>query len=322
MERHEMKKLAITVIAALLLTGCAPAASEKIEVVRLAAHESFYISDEQIAEFEENSGYKLEVITLGDTGSLTNKLVLTKNAPIADVVYGIDNTFASVALENGIVDGLKQINYGDVCFNYDIGWFEKNNIQPPSSWRDLGDGKYKNLTVISNPNLSSPGMAFLITTQAGFESEAEVFAYWRSLRDNGLKVASSWTDAYFTDFTRYGGTRPIVLSYASSPAAEIKDGKPQTKSLSTECFRQYEYAGLIKGGLNNEGGKAVVEFLLSKSFQEALPWNMFVYPNSDVELPIEFAEFAAPAISVIGEDLDFAANRERWLTDWSDVFDN
>ena len=248
--------------------------------------------------------------------------MLTKDKPIADAVYGIDNTFYSVALDNGIVDGLKQINYGDVCFNYDIGWFEQNNIQPPSSWRDLGKSQFKDLTVISNPKLSSPGMAFLITTHAGFETEAEVFAYWRSLRDNGLKVASSWTDAYFTDFTRYGGTRPIVLSYASSPAAEIKDGKPQSKSLSTECFRQYEYAGLIKGGSNTAGGQAVIEFLLSESFQLALPWNMFVYPNSDVALPTEFEQFAAPAKSVIGEKLDFAANRERWLTDWSDVFDN
>ncbi|MEY4944615.1 MAG: hypothetical protein RL384_559 [Actinomycetota bacterium] len=317
-----MKKLATLAIATLLLTGCTPAGEEKIELVRLATHESFYISDEQITEFEQSTGYQLEVITLGDTGSLTNQLVLTKNAPVADVVYGIDNTFASVAIENNIVEQLKQVNYGDVCFNYDIDWFEKNNIQPPTSWRDLGDSKYKNLVVIPNPNLSSPGMAFLITTHAGFETEAEVFAYWRSLRDNGLKTTSSWTDAYFTDFTRYGGERPIVLSYASSPAAEVKDGKAQSKSLNTECFRQYEYTGLIKGGLNPQGGQAVIDYLLSKSFQESLPWNMFVYPNPGVEIPAEFKEFAPPAESVIGEDLDFAANRERWLTDWSDVFDN
>jgi thiamine transport system substrate-binding protein len=214
------------------------------------------------------------------------------------------------------------VNYGDVCFNYDIGWFEKNGIQPPTSWRDLGKSEYKNLVVIPNPNLSSPGMAFLITTHAGFETEADVFAYWRSLRDNGLKTTASWTDAYFTDFTRYGGTRPIVLSYASSPVAELKDGKPQSKSLSTECFRQYEYTGLVKGAPNTPGGQAVIDYLLSESFQAALPWNMFVYPNSGVDLPAEFQEFGAPAESVIGDNLDFAANRERWLTDWSDVFDN
>jgi thiamine transport system substrate-binding protein len=238
------------------------------------------------------------------------------------VTYGIDNTFASVALENKVVKDLKQINYGDVCFNYDIGWFEQNNIQPPTSWRDLGQSQYKDLVVISNPNLSSPGMAFLITTYAGFETKAEVFAYWRSLRDNGLKTASSWTDAYFTDFSRYGGTRPIVLSYASSPAAEIKDGKPQSKALLKECFRQYEYAGLIEGGANSAGGQALIDFMLTQSFQESLPWNMFVYPNPGVAIPAEFEQFAQPAESVLGEDLDFAANRERWLTDWSDVFDN
>ncbi len=317
-----MKKLVSIAIAALVLTGCTPATEEKIESVRLAVHESFYISDEQIAEFEESTGYQLEVITLGDTGSLTNQLVLTKNAPIADVAYGIDNTFASVAIENDIVEKLEQVNYGDVCFNYDIQWFEKNNIQPPASWRELGNSEYKDLVVVSNPNLSSPGMAFLITTHAGFETEAEVFAYWRSLRDNGLKTTASWTDAYFTEFTRYGGTRPIVLSYASSPVAELKDGKPQSKSLSTECFRQYEYAGVVKGALNTAGGQAVIDFLLSESFQEALPWNMFVYPNAGFAIPAEFQEFGAPAESVIGENLDFAANRERWLKDWSDVFDN
>jgi thiamine transport system substrate-binding protein len=317
-----MKKIVSAILAALVLTGCSPAAEEKIEVVRLATHESFFISDEQIAEFEESTGYQLEVITLGDTGSLTNQLVLTKNAPVADVVYGIDNTFASVAVENDIVEELQQVNYGDVCFNYDIQWFEKNNIQPPTSWRDLGKSEYRDLVVISNPNLSSPGMAFLITTHAGFETEAEVFAYWRSLRDNGLKTGASWTDAYFTDFTRYGGTRPIVLSYASSPVAELKDGKPQSKSLSTECFRQFEYAALVKGAANTPGGQAVIDYLLSKSFQEALPWNMFVYPNEGFAIPVEFEEFAPPAESVIGGDLDFAGNRERWLTDWSDVFDN
>jgi thiamine transport system substrate-binding protein len=317
-----MKKLAIAAVAALLLTGCAAAPAEKIELVRLATHDSFFISDEQIAEFEKSTGYQLEVIALGDTGSLTNKLVLTQNAPIADVVYGIDNTFASVALENNVVQDLKQINYGDVCFNYDIQWFEQNNIQPPTSWRDLGQSRYKDLVVISNPNLSSPGMAFLITTYAGFETKAEVFAYWRSLRDNGLKVASGWTEAYFTDFTRYGGTRPIVLSYASSPAAELKDGKPQSKALLNECFRQYEYAGLLEGGANSPGGQALIDFMLSQGFQESLPWNMFVYPNQGVAIPAEFEQFAPPAESFIGEDLDFAANRERWLTDWSDVFDN
>ncbi|QKJ25844.1 thiamine ABC transporter substrate-binding protein [Aquiluna borgnonia] len=315
-----MKKVALVAIGVFLLAGCS--SPETVTKLRLATHDSFYISDEQIAEFESSTGYDLEVITLGDTGGLTNQLVLTKAAPVADVVYGIDNTFAPVATENKIVEDLVPINYGDVCFNYDIDWFDANGIQPPTSWRELGDPRFKNLVVIPNPTLSSPGLAFLATTHAGFETSAEVFAYWRSLRDNGLKTTSDWTEAYFTHFTRYEGERPIVLSYASSPAAEIKNGVAGSAALRTECFRQTEYASAVVGGSNPAGAKALIDFFLTESFQSQLPWNMFVYPVADVELPQEFAQFAAPAESTIGENLDIAANREQWLTDWQDVFDN
>lgn len=316
-----MKKLTLLLAAALTLTGCSTEAADNT-TVRIATHDSFIITDELRAEFEETTGYKLEVIRIGDTGTLTNQLVLTKDAPIADAVYGIDNTFLLVAQENKLSNDFQPINYGDVCFNYDLEWFEANKVTPPTSWRDLGNPEYENLTVISNPILSSPGMAFLITTHAGFETSAEVFAYWRSLRDNGLKIAGSWTDAYFTDYTRYGGKYPIVLSYASSPAAELVDGVEKSKALRDECFRQTEFAGVLNRAKNPEGGRAIVDFLKAESFQSGLAWNMFVYPTLDIELPVEFKTAGAPANSTIGEDLDFAGNREKWLRDWSDVFDN
>ena len=311
---------ALLAIATLALTGCAPTQET---VVRLATHDSFFISDEQMAQFESETGYELELIKMGDTGALTNQLVLTKNAPVADAFFGIDNTFLSVATSNGVTEDPTAISYGDVCFNYDIDWFKESGVTPPTSWRELGDPKFKDLVVVSNPRLSSPGLAFLATTHAGFDSSAEVFAYWRSLRDNGLKVVAGWNDAYFTEFTRYEGSRPIVLSYASSPAAEIKeDGTPGSAALLDECFRQTEYAGVISGSKNQPGAKALIEFFLSDGFQSGLPANMFVYPIKDVELPAQWAKLAQPARSTIGEELDFEANREQWLKDWSDVFDN
>jgi thiamine transport system substrate-binding protein len=300
-----MKKIAALAISILALSGCASQPAE-IKTVRLATHESFVMTDELIAEFEASTGYELEIVKVGDTGTLTNQLVLTKDAPT----------------ENKLADEFAPINYGDVCFNYDAEWFEANKVTVPTSWRDLGNEEYKNLTVISNPILSSPGMAFLATTHAGFETSAEVFAYWRSLRDNGLKIAASWTDAYFTDFTRYGGKYPIVLSYASSPAAELVDGVEGSKALRDECFRQTEYAGVLNKAKNPEGAKAIVEFLKADAFQSSLAWNMFVYPVADVDLPEEFQTTGAPANSTIGENLDIQANRDKWLEDWSDVFDN
>ena len=317
-----MKKIAILLAALITLTGCT---AQEVKLVRLAAHDSFAISDELIRQFETETGYDLEILRLGDTGSLTNQLILTKNAPVADAFFGIDNTFQGQALEQGIVSGqMTAIDYSDVCFNYDIDWFEENGINPPTSWRQLGDEQYRGLTVVTNPRFSSPGLAFLATTHAGFETSAEVFAYWRSIRDNGVKVAGSWEDAYFSDFTRYGGDRPIVLSYASSPAAEVnEDGTAGSAALLSECFRQTEFAGVVKGSANEAGARALVNFLLSDSFQRSVPEAMYVYPAVvGTEVPESWAQFALPAESTIGDTLDINANRDRWLKDWSDVFDN
>ena len=313
------KTIALATLA--LLTGCSAA---PIETVRLATHDSFAMSDELIAEFEQTTGYQLEIIRLGDTGTLTNQLALTKNAPIADAFYGIDNTFRSLAEKEGIAAGdFVEINYSDVCFNYDIAWFEQNNLTPPANWRELTKPEYKALTVVTNPRFSSPGLAFLATTFAGFETDMQTFEYWRNLRDNQVKVASSWEDAYFSDFTRYGGTRPIVLSYASSPAAEVVDGVAGSAALLDECFRQVEYASTLRGAANTAGAAALIEFLVSQSFQASLPEAMYVYPAVEgVAVPEAWAKFALPARSTLGDAQKLSQNREKWLKDWSDVFDN
>jgi thiamine transport system substrate-binding protein len=315
--------IALAVSGTLLLSGCAGTSREK--VVTLVAHDSFAITDESIAEFEEQSGYRLEILRAGDAGSLTNRLVLTKESPIGDVVFGIDNTFRGVADENQIIDGsLTDVNYSDVCFNYDRVWFEQNKIAPPTSWKDLTDPTYRGLTVVSNPLTSSPGLAFLATTVAGF-GQANFENYWQNLKANEVKVASGWEEAYFTEFSGSAGmgSYPIVLSYSSSPAAEIRDdGKSQTVALLDECFRQIEYIGVLDGSRNKEGAKKLVEFLLSESFQSTMPGLMYVYPvNPDAEIPSEWSKFGPMARSTIGEDLDLALNRTLWQDKWSAIFE-
>ena len=320
-----MKKLTtIFVVSSLLLAGCAPADQAATQVT-LVAHDSFAISDESIAEFKATSGFELEIIRAGDAGSLTNRLVLTKDSPIADVVFGIDNTFRGIADENGIIEGdLVPVDYSDVCFNYDRVWFEDRKITPPASWRDLTRPEFNSLTVVSNPLSSSPGLAFLASTVAAF-GEPEFEQYWRELRDNGVRVAAGWEEAYFTEFSGSSGNGeyPIVLSYSSSPAAEIReDGKSQTAALLDECFRQTEFVGTLAGATNPEGAKALVDFLLSESFQNTMPRLMYVYPvNPNATIPAEWAEFGPAAKSTIGEDLSISTHREKWQNKWSEIFD-
>jgi thiamine transport system substrate-binding protein len=320
-----VKKLTtIIVSSSLLLAGCAPA-EQTASKVTLVAHDSFAISDESIAEFEATSGFELEIIRAGDAGSLTNRLVLTKDSPFADVVYGIDNTFRGVADENGIIEGaLVEVAFGDVCFNYDRIWFEERRITPPASWRDLTRPEFNSLTVVSNPLSSSPGLAFLASTVAAF-GEPEFEQYWRELRDNGVRVAAGWEEAYFTEFSGSSGNGdyPIVLSYCSSPAAEVReDGKSQTVALLDEGFRQTEFIGTLAGAKNPGGAAALIEFLLGESFQNTMPELMYVYPvNSDATIPSEWAEFGPAATSTIGEDLNIATHREKWQSKWSEIFD-
>jgi thiamine transport system substrate-binding protein len=311
-------------LASLLLAGCA-SAEQAATKVTLVAHDSFAISDQSIAEFEASSDFELEIIRAGDAGSLTNRLVLTKDSPIADVVFGIDNTFRGVADENGIIEGdLVPVDFADVCFNYDRVWFEERGITPPDSWRDLTKPAYNSLTVVSNPLSSSPGLAFLASTVAAF-GEDSFEQYWREIRDNGVRIAAGWEEAYFTEFSGSSGSGeyPIVLSYCSSPAAEIReDGKSQTVALLDEGFRQTEFIGVLAGAKNPEGAKALFEFLLSESFQNTMPGLMYVYPvNPEAVIPAEWAEFGPAATSTIGEDLSIATHREKWQNKWSAIFD-
>ena len=320
-----MKKLTtLLALSSLLLAGCAPA-NQVSTTVTLVAHDSFAISDESITEFKATYGFELEIIRAGDAGSLTNRLVLTKDSPIADVVFGIDNTFRGIADENGIIEGeLVLVDFADVCFNYDRVWFERRELTPPVSWRDLTKPEFNSLTVVSNPISSSPGLAFLATTVAAF-GEENFEQYWRELRDNGVRVAAGWEEAYFTEFSGSSGNGeyPIVLSYCSSPAAEIReDGKSQTVALLDEGFRQTEFVGVLAGARNPEGAAALIEFLLSESFQNTMPGLMYVYPvNPDATIPAEWAEFGPAATSTIGEDLSIATHREKWQNKWSAIFD-
>jgi thiamine transport system substrate-binding protein len=325
-----MKKLLAALAASsLLLAGCAPAAEDSAGTtptkVTLIAHDSFAISDESIAEFEQSSGFELEIIRAGDSGSLTNRLVLTKTSPIADVVFGIDNTFRGVADENQIIEGeLLPVDFADVCFNYDRLWFEERGQTPPSSWRDLTKPEFEGLTVVTNPLSSSPGLAFLATTVSAF-GEDGFEAFWADLRDNGVKVSAGWEDAYFTLFSGSSGNGPypIVLSYCSSPAAEIRDnGESQTAALLDEGFRQTEFIGILAGAPNPVGAQALIDFLLSESFQTTMPGLMYVYPvNPYAVIPAEWSEFGPAARSTIGEELDIAAGRESWQTKWASIFE-
>lgn len=350
-----MKKILLPLTLLLfLVSACAgpaqPAAPAPTEAdaqpttLTIMTHDSFSASEEIIHAFEEANNVKISFLKSGDTGSALNKAILSKSAPLADLFYGVDNTFLSRALDADIFEPynspvLSQIpaefqldpqnralpvDFGDVCINYDKAWFAAQNLSVPQSLDDLTKPEYKNLLVVENPATSSPGLAFLLATIERY-GEDGYLDYWRALRENGVTVVDGWETAYYTNFSASSGQgpQPMVVSYASSPAAEvIYAAEPltdaPTASILEGCYRQIEFVGILKGTKNRAMAEKFIDFMLSPTFQSDMPLNMFVYPvNPAAELPTEFIRYAQTATDPAR--LDPAANRETWIQAWTEV---
>jgi thiamine transport system substrate-binding protein len=339
--------LALAVIgtstACSVVGGDSDAKEPAADRVVLVTHESFALPRELQKQFEKESGYDLVVRASGDAGALTNKLVLTKDEPLGDAAFGVDNTFASRAVDEGVFSpyaaslpagadrfllagdearALTPVDNANVCVNIDDTWFAERKIAPPTSLDDLTKPAYRDLFVTPGAATSSPGMAFLLATIAKYGDGWS--DYWSKLMANGTLLTDGWSDAYQVDFTQGGGKgdRPIVLSYDSSPAFTVGDDATSTTSaLLDTCFRQVEYAGVLHGAENPDGAKALVDFLLTPEVQAALPDSMYVFPvDSSVELPAEWARFAKqPTDPWQVDPAEIAANRDDWLREWSDV---
>jgi len=311
------------------------------------SHDSFSISEEVIAEFEAANNVKVEYLPSGDAGSALNQAILSKNNPLADVFFGVDNTFMSRALEAEIFESyaspvlaevtdsleldaenrLLPVDYGDVCLNYDRAWFTKEGIDPPTDLSTLTEPTYRGLTVVENPATSSPGLAFLLAT-IGHYGEEDYLDYWQALRDNDVLVVDGWEEAYWGQFTAASdGDRPIVVSYASSPPAEVyfaeepMDEAPTGVVLTDgACFRQIEFIGILKGTQQRAAAEKLIDFMLSKRFQEDIPLQMFVFPaNETAALPdvfVEFAEIPENPAYVSPEAIE--DNREAWIEAWTE----
>ncbi len=308
----------------------------------LVTHDSFALSEGTLEQFTEATGIRVEAQSAGDAGELVNKLVLTADAPLGDVVFGIDNTFASRAASNGVLEEyvsgdlteaeapfllpegsggeyLTPIDSGDVCVNVDHEWFADAGIPEPATLDDLIDPMYEGLLVVEAANSSSPGLAFLLATIAAYGDGWP--DYWSALVDNHVKVASSWSDAYYVDFSGPSseGDRPLVVSYASSPPVEVPPGS--TGVLLDTCFRQTEYAGVIAGTEHPAEARQLVDFLFSTVVQNDIPENMYVFPvNAEAELPATWAEYAEVATDPYEIDpAEIDANRERWISEWAAI---
>ncbi|MDA2978449.1 MAG: thiamine ABC transporter substrate-binding protein [Actinomycetota bacterium] len=343
MNARSIKFIAAALVVGTIATACSSEA-EPDEIV-LLTHDSFALSPGVLNAFTVETGVSVVHITGGDAGTMINQAVLTKDNPIADVIFGVDNTFISRAVANNLFvpylasaietvsedqrleeDWATPITFGDVCVNFHISGLEDRAVSPPGSLQSLVQPEYRDLLVVQDPATSSPGLAFLAATVSAYPegSNYDWRDYWVDLFANGVSVASDWTEAYASQFSQSGGDRPLVVSYASSPPVEVLFGElteAPTGVMTDGCFRQIEYAGIVKGTDHEETAGKLVDFLLSKAVQEDIPLNMFVYPtNRTADLPDVFVRFTAFPDSPLIMDPDVIDdNRERWIEEWTAI---
>ncbi|MEN8098644.1 MAG: thiamine ABC transporter substrate-binding protein [Chloroflexota bacterium] len=340
-----MRKLVYLLGLLALLTACG---ESKPQSIKLMTHDSFRISEELLLEFEKDHNITVELLPAGDTGSALNQAILSKKNPLADVFFGVDNTFLSRAIAEDIFipyesvllgnipdeleldpeHRLLPVDYGDVCLNYDIEWFNEHDLAPPENLDSLLDPAYQGLLVVENPASSSPGLAFLLATIAQYGTDLYL-DYWADLRANDVLVTDGWEEAYWGYFSAASdGDRPIVVSYASSPPAEVYYSEEPLEQAPTaavtspgSCFRQVEFAGILRGTKQRKAAQALIDLLLSKHFQEEIPLQMFMFPaNQEAELPQVFIDHATlPAITaqIPAENID--AFREEWIEAWTET---
>jgi thiamine transport system substrate-binding protein len=343
-----MKRTLIFALAMLVLASCSskPAGPQTLTVM---THDSFAATDTVMQAFEQANNAKVTILKSGDAGAALNKAILSKQAPLADVFYGVDNTFLSRALTADIYEPYDSpqlrsipaefqldpthralpVDSGDVCVIYDKSYFSANNLPLPNSLEDLAQPEYKGLLVTENPATSSPGLAFLLATIKHFGVSSYI-EYWKSLRANGLQVVDGWETAYYTNFSGSSGKgpQPLVVSYGTDPAAEVMFA--QTPPLDSPvgsilgpdtCFRQIEFVGILKGTKQRALAEKFVDFVLSPQFQADMPGQMFVYPVlPNVPLPDAFTKYAKrPSQPATLPPDQIAKNRDAWIQAWTEA---
>lgn len=327
-----------------LLTSCG--SSNQPITLRLLSHDSFTPTEGIFDQFTNDTGIRVEIVRSGDAGAMMTKAVLSSGNPEADVLWGVDNTLLSRAVDAEVfvpyvtvhradldseavalaADGIvTPVDSGDVCINYDKNWFARRSMDPPLTFDALTSPDYRNLLVVPNPVTSSPGLAFLLATIA--ENGDGWQQWWKSLRKNGVLLVESWSDAYYGHFTAASdGDRPVVVSYATSPPAEVIFADPRPAEAPTAvavrtCFRQYEFAGILRGTKHEKEARRLIDFLVSREFQNDLPLTQFVWPiNRIATVPQEFLDYSSRSTNSLAIPPEvIAAKRAEWLDQFSNV---
>ncbi len=344
------RSLALVLLA--LTAGCTRPTSPPPTVdttnLTVLAPQSLVVDDEVIGRFEQESGISVLFRNIGPATDMVERIVEGGSVPSGwDLVYGIDNQQMVAAIEAGLfqpyaaagladvpdhleIDSsqhLLPVSHNYVMVNADRDYFEREDIDPPASLDDLRRPEIASLLALPSPETDQAGRGFLAATARYFGEDAFI-DFWADLDEGGAQVAANWTEAYLGAYTVGSsgeGDRPLVLAYASAPAADAVftpgagDSPPSVAlDLPGAGFHQIDLVGIAADTPRVEQARALVEFLLGPEFQASVAQRMFAFPVlPDAETGQSFAEHARPPAEPVNMEPSILDDRmQSWLVSW------
>ena len=263
-------------------------------------------------------------------------------------MWGVDNTLLPArrrrrgvrAVRVGIADGWRidrsstalvpdgeatPVDFGDVCVNYDIAWFaEHGSTRRP---RSTTSSTRRTATCSSSRTRRRRHPAWRSCSPRSPSTARRLAAVLGGLRANGVEVVDCWTQAYYERFTGAAAAdrRRSWSATARSPPAEVVFADPprtmrRPASIEATCFRQVEFAGVLRGTDEPDAAAQLVDFLVSA----AVPDGAAAEP---VRVPDEPRPSAAARVHrVRRRPGDLTLDRRRsspptddWIDEWTEL---
>ncbi len=278
--------------------------------------------------FEAECGCDLKFVALDDGVSILNRLRLEGASTQADIVLGLDNNLIEEAKNTGLLDmhgidtALLSVPGGwkdETFVPYDYGYFafvynKQKLVNPPKSLKELVEQRDDLKVIYQDPRTSTPGQGLLLWMKSVYGDKAA--EAWKQLADRTVTVTKGWSEAY-SMFLK--GESDLVLSYTTSPAYHLiaeNDDNYAAADFAEGHYIQVEVAAKVKGGQNPELADQFMRFMLSDTFQSAMPTGNWMYPVTDVALPKGFDTLTVPSRALSFRADNVAQNRRNWIREW------
>jgi iron(III) transport system substrate-binding protein len=221
----------------------------------------------------------------GSTGPTMARVEAEKANPQADVIWGVFNDYLTGAASKGLLEAYaakesraiparfkhpesmwEGVTLLTVAFAVNQKKMTELGLQPPRSWADLLDPKYKGHVVMSNPSTS--GTAYLLlASHAARLGEDKMWQYYEALDRNLSQVTKS---GGAPGRMAASGETPIGVALAYEVEVAKKQGAPIDVIYPTDGVAwTFEGNALVKGAKNPGNARRFLDWAVSRSAMTA-----------------------------------------------------